>query len=92
MFGKSVKVLLHVKHRSINELKDNDNVTWSSVYIYHLDMINNDPTDLLGQPIDNEDDIVDEDSFDEFTEDEELEEFRYDWIILAKMSPNMNRK
>ena len=51
-------------------------------------MINNDPDDFLGQPVDNEDKISDDESQDELLKEEEPEEFRYNWIHLAKMGLN----
>ena len=53
-------------------------------------MINNDPADLLGHSIDNEEEASDVESEDELTEDEDDEEaeFRYDWMHLAEMGPN----
>jgi hypothetical protein len=85
-----VKILLHVHHRSLQELKENDSVTWSSVYNQHLDVINNDPDDLLGPPVNNEEELPDEESQDELLEDEEEEEFRNDWMHLAEMGPKAN--
>ena len=43
-------------------------------------MINNDPADLLGHPIDDEEEAPDVESKDKLTEDEDDEEaeFRYD--------------
>jgi len=49
-----------------------------------------DPVDLLGSSIDNEDEIVDEESEDELLEDDEEEEYRFDWMRLAEMGPNTN--
>ncbi len=55
-------------------------------------MINSDPADLLGLPIDNEDneEIPDKESQDELLKDNKEVEFRYDWIHLAKMGLNVN--
>ncbi len=57
-----VKILLHI--RSLQQLKENDSVSWSSLYNQHLDVINSDPADLLGSLIDNEDneEVSDEES------------------------------
>ena len=85
-----VKVLLHVQHRSIQQLIENSNIPWSSIYNQHLDTINADPNDLLGQPIDNEIEISDDESLDEITGEEDQEEFRFDWMHLAEMGPNVH--
>ena len=76
-----MKVLLHVPHRNLQQLNDN-NVPWSTLYSYYLDMINNDPVNMLGNHVYKEDEISDEESDDE-SDDEEIEydeedEFRYD--------------
>ena len=52
-------------------------------------MINDNPDDLLGQPVDNEDEISDNGNQDELLEEEESEEFRYNWMHLAKIGPNV---
>jgi ATP-dependent DNA helicase PIF1 len=82
-----IKVLLHVPHRSIEQLNGNSDVPWSTIYSQNIDVINSDPNDLLGQPIDKEPELCDEDSFDEIEEEQE-EEFRYDWMHLAELGPN----
>ena len=56
-----VKVLLHVPHRSLEELNE-DNIPWSTIYSQHLDTINSDPNDLLGQEVDEESEISEEES------------------------------
>ena len=58
------------------------------LYSQHINTINNDSDDLLGQPVDNEDEISDNGSQDELLEEEELEEFRYNWMHLAEMGLN----
>jgi ATP-dependent DNA helicase PIF1 len=82
-----IKVLLHVPHRNIEQLTGNGDTSWSTVYSQHLDTINSDPIDLLGQEIDEEVEISDDESLAELT-DEEEQEFRYDWMHLAEMGPN----
>jgi len=72
-----VKVILHVKYRSLQQLRESDSVSWSSIYYQYLDVINNNLVDLLGPSIDNEKEILDEKSQDEVFEDNEEEEFRY---------------
>ena len=52
-------------------------------------MINVDPTDLLGSPVDNEEDNCSEESLEELSDDNEMEEYRYDWMHLAEMGPNV---
>jgi len=43
---------------------------------------------LLGEPVDNEEQLGDNESEYEVPEDEEHEEFRYDWMYLAEMGPH----
>jgi len=83
-----VKVILHVQHRSLEELTESGNIPWSALYNQHIDAINADPDDILGQPIDNEDEPEDDESQDEQLEEEEREIYRYDWMRLAEMGPN----
>ena len=46
---------------------------------------------MLGLPVDNEEnEATDDDSLEELSEDDEPEEYRYDWMRLAEMGPNMN--
>ncbi len=82
-----LKVLLHVQHRSIQQLNENDNIPWSIVFSQHIDTINQDPLDLLGNPVDHEEEFSDDDSQGEM-EEEDYEEYRYDWMRLAEMGPN----
>lgn len=84
-----VKVILHIPHRSIQQLKGNSFTSWSILYNQHIDMINADPTDLLRSPIDNEEDNGNEESMEELSDDDEPEEHRYDWMHLAEMGPNV---
>ena len=44
---------------------------------------------MLGQEVENEVEINDEESLDEISEEEE-EEFRFDWMHLAEMGPNVH--
>lgn len=84
-----MKVILHIPHRSILQLNQN-NLPWSAIYSQHIDTIRNDPIDLLGEPLENEVLMNDDESQDEPIEDDEQEEFRYDWTYLAEMRPNSN--
>ncbi|PKK68501.1 hypothetical protein RhiirC2_782199 [Rhizophagus irregularis] len=77
-------VLLHVSHRIIAQLNENK-LPWSTLYHQHIDTINKDSRDLLGEPVDNEEQLSDNESEYEPPEDEEEEEFR---IYLAEMGPN----
>ena len=86
-----VKVILHVPHRSIQQIKETDDIAWSMVYDQHIETINRaDTIDLLGQAIDREEPTIeDEDSGYEVDKDSDQEEaFRYDWMYLAEMGPN----
>jgi len=82
-----VKVLLHVRHWDLQQLTENGTVAWSTLYNHYLEEINADPIDLLGSSIDEENEIIDEED-DELFEDDEQNEFWFDWIFLAEMSPN----
>ena len=68
-----LKVLLHIPHRSINQLNEN-NLPWSTIYNQLIDTINKDPIDMLGEPIDNEESICNDESQDEYIEDDEEED------------------
>ncbi|PKK66701.1 hypothetical protein RhiirC2_714660 [Rhizophagus irregularis] len=69
-------------------LTENGNINWSTLYDQHIDMINDVPQDLLGQPVDDEK-VYDEESEDELPfeedEDENDEQYRYNWMQLAEM-------
>ncbi|PKK57482.1 hypothetical protein RhiirC2_797948 [Rhizophagus irregularis] len=71
-------------------LTENGNINWSTLYDQHIDMINDAPQDLLGQPV-NDEEVYDEESEDElpFEKDEyeDEEQYRYDWMWLAEMDP-----
>ena len=82
-----VKVLLHVPHRSIQQIKETDVIAWSTVYEQHIETINREETiDLLGQAIDREEpSIEDEDSGYEVDEDSDQEEaFRYEKSMVGR--------
>jgi hypothetical protein len=81
-----VKVLLHVRHRDLQELTENGTIEWSTLYDHFLEEINADPIDLLGSPTESEI-IEEEEEEDELIEDEEQDEFRPDWMILTEMEP-----
>ncbi|PKY35605.1 hypothetical protein RhiirB3_533249 [Rhizophagus irregularis] len=51
-------------------LTENGNINWSTLYDQHIDMINDAPQDLLGQPVDEEE-VYDEDSEDELPFEED---------------------
>jgi DNA replication protein DnaC len=85
-----VKVLLHVSHRDIQLLTQNNTISWTDLYDHYSEEINADPIDLLGPPIDNNEtrEITDDESQEEESEDDEGEECRFDWMLLAEMGPN----
>ena len=69
-----IKVLLHVHHRNLQQLTENDTIEWSTLYSRYIEKINFDPADLLGPPLDHEEsEIIDNDE--ELIEDNEDEEF-----------------
>ncbi|CAG8483324.1 16666_t:CDS:2 [Rhizophagus irregularis] len=45
-----VKVLLHVCHRDLSQLTENNTISWSELYYRHREIIENDPVDILGPP------------------------------------------
>ncbi|GBC15565.1 ATP-dependent DNA helicase PIF1 [Rhizophagus irregularis DAOM 181602=DAOM 197198] len=84
-----VKVLLHVCHRDLSQLTENNTISWSELYYRHREIIENDPVDILGPPVDNlENESNDEDSDYEYEEFDDDEEQRPDWMILSEMRPD----
>src|SRR6185436_17446340 len=74
-----VKVLLHVCHRDLIQLTENDTASWTELFNRHHARIENE-TDLLGPPVDNlENDHVNEESDDEQEDDEHEREIRLEW-------------
>lgn len=68
-------------------------VIWTDLYKWYKVEINNDPIDALGKPVDKEEDeLTDEKDDLKAPEDDYEEEFRADWMVLAKMGPNTNIK
>ncbi|GES78967.1 ATP-dependent DNA helicase Pif1-like [Rhizophagus clarus] len=54
--------------------------------LQYIGMINSEPVDLLGLPVDNkENEATDDECLKELSEDDESEEYRYDWMCLAEM-------
>jgi ATP-dependent DNA helicase PIF1 len=83
-----VKVLLHVCHRDLNQLTENDSASWTELFDRHYAEIENE-ADLLGPPVDNlENDHDNEESDDEQEDDEHEREIRLEWMILSEMGPN----
>lgn len=84
-----IKVLLHVRNRNIQHLTEDGNISWSTIYNRHIEEIDADPMDVLGPPIDNEnDEVIEEYDAEEYSdeepEDEQWGEFRPDWMLLSK--------
>ena len=74
----------------MQQLTENGNITWSTLYNQHLDMINEVLLDLLGQSLDNKEEFNDEESKDkQLLKDEKEEEYRYDWMHLTEMELRM---
>ncbi len=91
-----VKVLLHVRHRNIEQLTENGDIghciVWSTLYDHFIEEISKDPSDLLGPAVDNEEEIIaEEEELEEENEDDQ-DEYRPDWMILSKMGPNATIK
>ena len=68
-----VKVILHVQYQSFKQLTGNNNIAWSTLYNQHVDTINADPNDILGDPVANEDDLGKDETQDNLLEDLEDE-------------------
>lgn len=83
-----VKVLLHVQYRDLEKLTESNTIAWSTLYSRHQEEINSDPNDLLGQPVNNEEERINDENEEEQIEDDEQEEFRFDWMFLAEMGPD----
>ncbi|RHZ81257.1 hypothetical protein Glove_122g121 [Diversispora epigaea] len=71
-----IKVLLHVRHRNLEQLTENGNITWSILYDNFIEEINEDPNDVLGLAIDKEEEIEEEDPEEEIEDDQD--EYRPD--------------
>lgn len=84
-----IKVLLHVPHRSLQQLTENDTMSWANLYMIHLTEIEADPDDLLGPAIDNlpnnEVNMTENDEQNDLLDEDEV---RPDWMYLAEMTPN----
>jgi len=58
-----VKILLHVCHHDLNQLTENNTISWSDLFNQHCERIKNNHLDLLSSLVDDlEPDIVDEES------------------------------
>ncbi len=69
-----MKVLLHVCYRDLNQLTENNTISWSNLFNQHCERIKNNYLDLLGPPVDDlKPDIVDEESKQEHEELEDEE-------------------
>ena len=82
-----VEVLLHVRHRDIQELTEDGTIAWSTLYNNHIKEINADPIDLLGLAVDNTENEMANEEEELFEDDDEQDEFRPDWMLLAEMGP-----
>ena len=69
-------------------IKNDENIPWSTIYNQNREIINS-KNDILGQEIEEEVEISDDESLKELSEDDDTEEFRFDWMYLAEMGPNV---
>ena len=70
-----VKVILHIPYHSIEQIKETSDILWLTIYNQQIEKINNDHDDILGDPIDNEEEeISDDNSGEELEKDVEDEE------------------
>ncbi|GBB94108.1 hypothetical protein RclHR1_22940002 [Rhizophagus clarus] len=75
----------------IQQLKGDNFTSWSTLYSQYIGIINSEPVDLLGLPVDNEEnETTDDESLEELSEDDESEEYRYDWMHLAEIGLRAN--
>ncbi|GES73738.1 ATP-dependent DNA helicase pfh1-like [Rhizophagus clarus] len=73
------------------QLKGDNFTSWSTLYSQYIGIINSEPVDLLGLPVDNEEnETTDDESLEELSEDDESEEYRYDWMHLAEIGLRAN--
>ncbi|CAG8641197.1 7999_t:CDS:2 [Cetraspora pellucida] len=71
-----IKVLLHVHHRSLEQLTENNSVSWSEFFNRNLAEIENELNDLLGPFIDNLEEIAYEEENKQLETDEDKDETR----------------
>ena len=70
-----MKVLFHVCHCDLNQLTENNTISWSDLFNQHCERIKNNHLDLLSSLVDDlEPDIVDEESEQEHEELEDKEQ------------------
>jgi hypothetical protein len=82
-----IKVILHVLHRSFQQLTENNSLSWTELFNRNIAEKEEEFKDLLSTSIDSLEDEFDDD--DEQQEaDECKDDIRPDWMILAEMSPN----
>ncbi|PKK62036.1 hypothetical protein RhiirC2_790962 [Rhizophagus irregularis] len=63
---------------NIEQLTENGDIGWSTLYDRFIEEINKDPSDLLGPAIDNEEEIAEEDELMEEENDNDQDEYRFD--------------
>ncbi|CAG8808689.1 4569_t:CDS:1, partial [Racocetra persica] len=81
-------VMLHVCHRSLQQLTENVTLSWSELFNCNIAEIENKLNDLLSPSRENlENEIVDEEKQQEIYDHEE--EIRFDWMFLSEMGQNV---
>ncbi len=82
-----VKVLLHVCHRSLHQLTEDNTLSWSDLFNQHRETIEAE-ADLLGPPVNNlNNESVDEESDLDQEELDDEDQIRPDWMVLSEMRP-----
>jgi ATP-dependent DNA helicase PIF1 len=86
-----VKVLLHITHRDLGALTENSSVSWFDLFERYCETIENAPSDLLGPPVDNLENDVDDESDQDCEDLDDIENedgVRPDWMVLSEMRPD----
>ncbi|GBC03495.1 hypothetical protein RclHR1_05150005 [Rhizophagus clarus] len=84
-----VKVLLHIRHRDLSVLTDNNSVSWPDLFEHYYEIIES-ALDLLSLPVDTlENNVVDDESDQDCEDLDDIKgEIRPDWMILSEMRPD----
>ncbi|EXX69416.1 Pif1p [Rhizophagus irregularis DAOM 197198w] len=82
-----IKIILHVPHRSLEQLNENNSLSWSDLFNHNIANSENEFKDILGPSVDKLKDKCDDDEGHKEA-DESKDDARPDWMVLAEMSPN----
>lgn len=85
--GKSSSTCLPL---GVSQLTENNSLSWSELFIKYREKIEK-KTDLLGPPVNNlDDELNDEETDHEYEKLEDEEQMRPDWMILSEIRPDAN--